>query len=93
MSGYSKKFYEIHWEEITLHKASKDAFGKLSDKKIPRVKELNAEYAEVLAKKKAVYLEYRQTKKEMQDMLRAKQNVDAFLREEIKGPEKKRKEK
>lgn len=35
-SGYSKKFYEAHREEITLHKAAKDTFSTLSDKKIPR---------------------------------------------------------
>ena len=58
-SGYSKKFFEEHREEITLHKAAKDAFSNLPDKKIPKVKELNAEYAEVLAKKKSAYAEYR----------------------------------
>ena len=79
-SGYSKKFYEAHREEITLHKAAKDAFSTLSDKKIPKVKELNAEYADVLVKKKAAYAEYRQAKKEMQDYVTAKHNIDAFLR-------------
>ena len=28
-SGYSKKFYEAHRDEITLHKAAKEAFSKL----------------------------------------------------------------
>ena len=37
-SGYSKKFYEKHREEITLHKAAKEAFSKYPDKKIPKVK-------------------------------------------------------
>lgn len=81
-AGYSKKFFEAHREEITLHKAAKEAFSELPDKKIPKVKVLNAEYAEVLAKKKAACFEYRQAKKEMQDILRAKHNVDAFLREQ-----------
>ena len=79
-SGYSKKFYEAHREEITLHKAAKDAFSTLSDEKIPKVKELNAEYADVLVKKKVAYAEYRQAKKEMQDYVTAKHNIDAFLR-------------
>ena len=94
-AGYSKKLYEAHREEITLHKAAKDAFAGLSGQKIPKVKELNAEYAEVLAKKKAAYAEYRQVKKEMQDYATAKHNVDVFLgaqeEERIHVEEQKRK--
>ena len=51
-AGYSKKFLEEHREEIALHKAAKDAFDKLGLKKLPKVKDLNAEYAEVLNQKK-----------------------------------------
>ena len=79
-SGYSKKFFEAHREEITLHKAAKEAFSGLPGQKIPKVKELNAEYAQMLAKKKSVYTEYRQAKKDMQDYVTAKHNIDAFLR-------------
>lgn len=50
-AGYGKKFFEAHHEEITLHKAAKEALSNLSGKKIPSVKELNVEYAEVLGKK------------------------------------------
>ncbi len=78
-SGYSKKFFEEHREEITLHKAAKEAFSGLPGQKIPKVKELNEEYAKVLAAKKSAYAEYRQVKKEMQDYVTAKHNVDAFL--------------
>ena len=39
-----------------------------------------AEYAKVLAEKKSAYAEYRQAKKEMQDYVTAKHNIDAFLR-------------
>ena len=51
-AGYSKKFFEAHREEITLHKAAKQAFDDLGVKKIPKVKDLNTEYAELLAKRK-----------------------------------------
>lgn len=77
-AGYSKKFLEENREAITLHKVAKDAFGNLPDEKIPRIKELNAEYAKVLQKKKAAYSEYRQAKKEMQSYLTAKHNIDSF---------------
>lgn len=54
-SGYSKKFYEAHRDEITLHKAAKEAFSKLPDGKIPKVKDLNEEFARLLSEKKIAY--------------------------------------
>ena len=91
-SGYSKRYFEAHREEITLHKAAKEAFGKL-DGKIPRVKDLSAEYAVVLAEKKRAYAEYRQVKKDMQEYLTAKHNVDAILGESYKEEQTKEKQK
>ncbi|MBP7347115.1 MAG: hypothetical protein KA965_00400 [Butyrivibrio sp.] len=61
--SYNKKFFEAHREEILLHKAAKQAFTELQTDKLPRVKELSAEYAQVLAEKKAAYAEYRLVKK------------------------------
>ena len=67
----------------------------MTGQKIPKVKELNEEYAKVLATKKAAYAEYRQVKKEMQDYVTAKHNVDAFLnaqeKEQMQMEEQKRK--
>lgn len=77
-SGYSKKFYEAHRDEITLHKAAKEAFSKIEDGKIPRVKELNEEYTQLLSEKKVAYSEYKKVKKEMRDYQIAKQNVESF---------------
>ncbi len=34
-AGYSKKFFEAHREELTLHKAAKQAFDELGVKKFP----------------------------------------------------------
>ena len=77
-SGYSKKFFEAHREEITLHKAAKEAFSNLPDGKIPKVKDLNEEFARLLSEKKAAYSEYKKMKKEMRDYQIAKQNVESF---------------
>lgn len=77
-SGYSKKFYEAHRDEITLHKAAKEAFSKLPDGKIPKVKDLNEEFARLLSEKKNAYSEYKKIKKEMRDYQIAKQNVESF---------------
>ena len=74
-SGYSKKFFEAHRDEITLHKAAKEAFPKLPDGKIPKVKDLNEEFVRLLSEKKAAYSEYKKIKKEMRDYQIAKQNV------------------
>ena len=78
-SGYKKSFAEAHREEIALHKAAKAAFDDLSVKKLPKIKELNAEYAQVLAEKKALYADYRRRRKQMQDFVVACKNVEMIL--------------
>lgn len=78
-AGYSKKFFEEHREEIQLHKAAKEAFNQFSVTKIPKVKELNEEFHQLLTEKKKAYAEYRQVKKEMQEYLIAKQTVENIL--------------
>ena len=82
-AGYSKKFFEGHREAITLHKAAKEAFEQLGLKKLPRVKELNAEYAQLLEQKRAAYPAYRKARTEMQEYLVA-QKVAAVLLEKEK---------
>lgn len=79
-AGYSKRFFEEHREAVTIHKAAKEAFGKLGLKRIPRVKELNAEYAGLLEQKRAAYPEYRKARAKMQEYLVA-QKVAAVLLE------------
>ena len=81
-AGYSKKFRAEHEADILLHQAAKAFFDNQGLKKLPRVKELNAEYAELLAQKKAAYPEYRKARDEMQQLLRAQQNLKRFLEEE-----------
>ena len=87
-SGYSKKFLEAHREEITLHKAAKAAFDEAGLQKLPKVKELDAEFAELLSKKKAVYPDYRKARNEMQELVRAQKNVERFFAEEKDTTEK-----
>lgn len=78
-AGYSKKFLEDHREEITIHKAAKKIFDTLPSKQIPKVKELSAEYMEILDRKKTAYKEYRSVKKEMQQYTIAQKNVEMLL--------------
>ena len=87
-TGYSKRFLETHRTEITLHKAAKAAFDEADLKKLPKVKALDAEYSKLLTEKKARYPDYRKAKEEMQELLRAKKNVELFFAEEKSGAEK-----
>lgn len=89
-AGYSKKFLEAHREEITIHKAAKVAFDELGVKKLPRVKDLSVEYAEVLAAKKQTYAEYRLAKNDAQELLIAQQNIASLYDAERKEEEQKR---
>ena len=87
-SGYSKKFWEAHREQITLHKAAKAAFDEASLKKLPKVKELDVEYSALLSQKKAAYPAYRKARDEMQELKKAQKNVELFFAEE-KDPKEK----
>ena len=87
-TGYSKHFLEGHRAEITLHKVAKAAFDEANLKKLPKVKELDTEYSKLLTEKKALYPDYRKAKEEMQELLRAKRNVELFFAEEKSSTEK-----
>ena len=86
-AGYSKSFLEEHRTEIMLHKAAKAAFDELGIKKLPRVKELSLEYEQVLEEKKATYAEYRQVKKETQELWIAQRNIASLYAAECEADE------
>lgn len=78
-ADYSKKYLAEHESDIIIHKASKKAFDELGLKKLPTVKNLQAEYAELLAGKKEAYAEYHSAQKEMRELLIHRQNIVQFL--------------
>jgi hypothetical protein len=78
-SGYSKKYLAEHEADILLHKAAKKAFDELGLKKLPTIKSLRAEYAELLSAKKTEYPEYQAARKEMKELAMAKANIDRIL--------------
>jgi len=88
-AGYSKKFYEDYAVDLLLHKAAKTAFNELGMKNLPTVKTLQSEYAELITQKKKSYELYRSTKKEMQEVLTARANIDRLLQSETPEKEKK----
>ena len=87
-TGYSKKFRAEHEADILLHQAAKEFFDKQGIKKLPKVKELNAEYTELLKQKKAVYPDYRKAREEMQRLLRAQKNIERCFAGETPQPER-----
>ena len=88
-AGYSKKFRAEHEADILLHQTAKKAFDELGMKKLPTVKSLQAEYAELIAQKKAAYSGYRKARDEMKELLTVKANVDRIMGyEEEKQTEK-----
>ena len=87
-AGYSKAFLEAHREKITLHKAAKAAFDEAGLQKLPKVKELDAEFSELLTQKKAAYPDYRKARNEMKELVRAQKNVERFSAEEKNTIEK-----
>lgn len=78
-AGYSRNFFEAHREEITLHKAAKDAFDRLELKKIPRVAELNEEFNRLAREKNADYAKYRTERERMRDLASARRNAEMIL--------------
>ena len=78
-SGYSKRYLAEHEQEILLHRAAKKAFNDLGLKKLPTVKALQAEYASLLAEKRAAYPAYREARAEMKKLLTYRANAEAIL--------------
>ena len=87
-AGYSKKFRAEHEADILLHQAAKAFFDKQGLKKLPKVKELNAEYGALLSEKKKLYPDYRRARDEMRELLTVKANVDRLLNMDTKAAEK-----
>lgn len=62
--------------------AAKAAFDQLETSTIPKVKELNAAYAEILEEKKKAYAEYRKIRPEMQNYQIALKVAEACVDDE-----------
>ena len=78
-AGYSKKFLVEHESAIILHKAAKKHFDSLGVNKLPPLKEIQTEYANLRQKKSTLYPRYRLARQDMKVILTAKENVDRLL--------------
>lgn len=83
-AGYSRKFREEHEADIIVHQTAKKYFDTLGLEKLPTVKSLQVEYADLLTRKKEIYPEYRKLQSEMKALLTVKANVDRLLNMEVR---------
>ena len=67
------------------------AFDELGVKKLPKVKDLSAEYAQVLADKKRMYAEYRHVRDEVQELLVAQRNIATLYTDDHSDEENRKK--
>lgn len=80
-SGYSKRYLAEHETEIRAHQQAKKIFNRVSGGKIPKLKELRAEYGELIAANRPDFQQYVQLRKEKKDYLVARKNLELLLTE------------
>ena len=84
MRNRRKKFFEVHREEIMIHKEAKKPFGELGVKRILNVKQLNAEYARLMEEKIQTSTEYWKARDEVREYIIIKENIASMRRNERK---------
>ena len=87
-AGYSKKFKAEHESDILLHQTAKKFFDESGLKKLPTVRSLQAEYAALLAEKKAAYADFRKAREDMKELLTVRANVQKLMGYEAQEQEK-----
>ena len=81
-SRYSRKFYDTHADEIEQHREAKRYFNAHNLTRLPKVKDLNAEFSSLIAEKRTAYADYRAIRDEHRELLVHRHNVETFLGEE-----------
>ena len=77
---YSRKYYAEHEADIELHRAARATFQRiLSGAKFPKMDVLKQERQRLTAEKRSAYKEYQAVRKDMQEVVTAKSNIDHLL--------------
>ena len=77
---YSKKYLAEHEADIATYRAAGATMDRLlNGGKLPKMDTLKADFQKLAADKKTVYREYRAAKKDMQEVITAKHNIDHLL--------------
>ena len=88
---YGAQSDQFSFYRVPKVKAAKKAFDELGVKKIPKVKDLSAEYAQILADKKRMYAEYRHVRDEVQELLIAQRNIATLYADDHSDEENQKK--
>ena len=85
---YSRNFYDAHEDAIEQHRAAKRYFNAHGIEKLPKIKNLNAEFDKLVAEKRTAYAEYRALRDEHRELLIHRENVERFLSGEKSNPDR-----
>ena len=83
-----QKFLSEHESEVFLHKATKQFFDEQGMKKLPTVKNLQTEYAQLLSEKKAMDADYQKAREDIRCLQAAKAYVYRILEVDVPAGEK-----
>ena len=79
-AGYSRKFLAEHEAELAIYRAARTDFQRLlNGAKLPKMDKLKEEGRKLTDRKKALYADYQEVKRDMQEVLAAKANIDYLL--------------
>ena len=78
-SGWDRDYYDIHAADIILHRAAKKYFDGLGIKKMPTIKGLKQEYAELAVERKTLYGDYHRLKGLSRELSVARANAERIL--------------
>nr|MBQ4454739.1 relaxase/mobilization nuclease domain-containing protein [Clostridia bacterium] len=78
-SGYNKKVKEELRDDILMHEEARKHFKEYEGRKVPTIKELKAEYAELKEKKSEMYKDYQKKKRDYTELAVARKNIDIIL--------------
>lgn len=77
---YSRKYLAEHEAEIAAYRAARATMDRLlNGAKLPKMDTLKAVFQELASDKKKAYREYREAKKDMQEIITVKSNIDHLL--------------
>ncbi|MEY8357361.1 relaxase/mobilization nuclease domain-containing protein [Lachnospiraceae bacterium 54-53] len=77
---YSRKYLAEHEADIVTYRAARAAMDRLlNGAKLPKMDTLKAEFQRLASDKKKAYREYREAKKDMQEIITVKSNIDHLL--------------
>lgn len=77
---YSRKYFAEHEADIATYRAARATMDRLLDGgKLPKMDALKTEFQQLATDKKKAYREYREAKKDMQEIVTVKSNIDHLL--------------